>query len=405
MKDLKDGIRALVRLDFQGRVHKTYRGSGIEDRYHQEVAVLKILEERNCPYVPRLLEEHPEEFRIVTTSCGAPVPQLTQKKADSLFQALERDFGVIHDDPEPRNVTYSTQLGRFCLIDFELATIIPQTSGSLDHGQKEGEIWKVRWHARTKKGGHSEGNDDFYSILGIAPGHTHIREKTGESLLDPEHTLLAISDGMGGQNAGELASRLILSWMRRSSSLIYEALAKHPEDTSALERAMHRAHLGLNEVALEDEKIRGMGATLTIAYITPAYLTMAHIGDSRLYLHRDGETRQLSTDHSIAFQEWKAGKMTEYAYRNHPRRAALYDSLGGGHEHINPQFLSLPLQHGDRLLLCSDGLVDGLSEQAIHQELCSLPPRGEIADSLLARAVANDGGDDTTLIFAEISHL
>jgi len=121
MKELKDGLRALVRLDFQGRVHKTYRGSGTQDRYNQEVAVLKVLEERGCPYVPRLLEEHPEELRIVTTSCGGPAMHLTQKKATELFDALARDYGVQHDDPEPRNVTYSPQLARFCLIDFELA--------------------------------------------------------------------------------------------------------------------------------------------------------------------------------------------------------------------------------------------------------------------------------------------
>lgn len=91
----------------------------------KEVAVLKVLEERGCPYVPRLLEVHPEEFYMVTTNCGRTAPMLTQEKAKKLFAALEKDYGVRHLDAEPRNITYSDKMGRFCIIDFELAEILP----------------------------------------------------------------------------------------------------------------------------------------------------------------------------------------------------------------------------------------------------------------------------------------
>jgi len=125
MKQLKDGIRSTVRIDFQGHVHKRLRGTGAAERYATEVAVLKVLEERGCPYVPKLVEEHPEEMYFVSTNCGRIADQIRKERADELFAELERDYGVRHLDAEPRNVTYSDRLGRFCLIDFELAEILP----------------------------------------------------------------------------------------------------------------------------------------------------------------------------------------------------------------------------------------------------------------------------------------
>lgn len=125
MKQLKDGIRSTVRLDFQGHVHKRLRGTGAEERYATEVAVLKVLEERGCPYVPKLVEEYPEELYFVSTNCGRIADQIRKERSDELFAELERDYGIRHLDAEPRNVTYSDRLGRFCLIDFELAEILP----------------------------------------------------------------------------------------------------------------------------------------------------------------------------------------------------------------------------------------------------------------------------------------
>lgn len=128
MRNLKDGIRAHVRIDWNGRVHKRFRGTDADKRYANEVAVLKVLEQRGCPYTPHLLEEYPDELYFVSTNCGSPVPNLSYEKAQELFAELERDFGVRHGDAEPRNITYSPQLGRFCIIDFEIAEILPLPS-------------------------------------------------------------------------------------------------------------------------------------------------------------------------------------------------------------------------------------------------------------------------------------
>ena len=125
MKDLKDGIRAHVRLDWMGNVHKRFRGTDADKRYATEVAVLKVLEDRGCPYVPKLVEEHPDELYFVSTSCGQTATSISKERSDQLFADLERDYGIRHLDPEPRNITYDTHAGRFCIIDFELAEILP----------------------------------------------------------------------------------------------------------------------------------------------------------------------------------------------------------------------------------------------------------------------------------------
>ena len=131
IEPLKDGIRSSVKIDFYGHVHKRFRGTDADKRYAMEVRVLKELEVRGCDYVPRLLEEHPEELYFVSTNCGKPADQISKEKSDQLFAILERDFGVRHLDAEPRNITYSANLGCFCIIDFELAEILPRPPGLL----------------------------------------------------------------------------------------------------------------------------------------------------------------------------------------------------------------------------------------------------------------------------------
>ena len=127
MHEVKDTLRATVRIGYDGRVHKTFRGPKAEERFANEVKILQYLEERGCPFVPRLLEAYPEQLKIVTSSCGQRVEHLDPARTKELFAELEA-FGVRHDDPEMRNVTYRQSDGRFCLIDFEFATILPDNT-------------------------------------------------------------------------------------------------------------------------------------------------------------------------------------------------------------------------------------------------------------------------------------
>jgi predicted Ser/Thr protein kinase len=123
MLKVKDTLRATVNLTFDGRVIKAYHGSNALERFTQEVKVLRLLESRKCTFVPRLLEADAEKVRIITTNCGSRVDHLDDARLKELFAELET-YGVRHDDPEMRNVTYRFQDGRFCIIDFEFATIL-----------------------------------------------------------------------------------------------------------------------------------------------------------------------------------------------------------------------------------------------------------------------------------------
>ena len=122
MHEIKDTARALVRIGYDGRVHKTYRGSRAQERFEHEVRVLRELESRGCTFVPKLLEVDAPHLSIVTTSCGTRIDRLDPAKQQRLFAELET-FGVRHEDADIRNVTYRNSDGRFCLIDFEFATL------------------------------------------------------------------------------------------------------------------------------------------------------------------------------------------------------------------------------------------------------------------------------------------
>lgn len=124
MLKVKDTLRATVNLSFDGRVYKTYHGPDAMTRFTNETRVLRHLEARGCQFVPKLLEADAQKPQIVTSNCGSRVEHLDAARLKELFAELEQ-FGVRHDDPDIRNVTYRQSDGRFCLIDFEFATILP----------------------------------------------------------------------------------------------------------------------------------------------------------------------------------------------------------------------------------------------------------------------------------------
>jgi len=125
MLKVKDTKRATVHVMFDGRVMKQYHGADAQTRFDNEVKVLKYLEEKGCHFVPKLLDADPEHLKIITTSCGIRVEQIREERVREVFAELEA-FGVRHDDAEARNITYRQSDGRFCVIDFEFATILDE---------------------------------------------------------------------------------------------------------------------------------------------------------------------------------------------------------------------------------------------------------------------------------------
>ncbi len=223
--------------------------------------------------------------------------------------------------------------------------------------------------------------------------------------LDSQDLVLAISDGMGGGLAGDLASRMILSQLSVLIPKFHLAQQQglSPDYKKYLKDAIEQVHASINYHGEQDPELAGMGATLTLVWLTEQSLHYVHVGDSRLYRNREENTEQITADHTFAWQKHKRGELSEYAFRQHPRRSILCQVIGAGHRCLRADYGSFTLQKGDRFLLCSDGLIDGLWQKNIHailnEKTCST---SQLAESLLLRAIANDGRDDTTLILLQV---
>ena len=122
MHEMKDTARATVRIGYDGRVHKTFRGHRAKERFEHELRVLKHLEARGCNFVPQVLDADPATLKLVTTNCGGRVDHMGEERQKEIFAELEQ-YGVRHEDPFLRNITYRTTDGLFCIIDFEFATL------------------------------------------------------------------------------------------------------------------------------------------------------------------------------------------------------------------------------------------------------------------------------------------
>ncbi len=264
----------------------------------------------------------------------------------------------------------------------------------------------LHWASLTHSGSRKPRNDD--SLIAFASGAqgAEMLSASGCHSLDRHDLVFAVSDGMGGGNAGDIASGIILNQMAEIIPETFKAAAAgfFPDSVSHLGDALRTIHEQINSAAEGCPEKSGMAATLALAWFTPDNLYLANVGDSRVYRSRGGTLEQLSRDHTTAWSQWKRGEMTEIQYRSHPRRAALYEVVGGGHKKVNPHFAAIPYEPGDRFLVCSDGLIDGVWERHISDALASCPESpAETAAALAKRAIDNSGIDDTSLIVITVS--
>lgn len=263
----------------------------------------------------------------------------------------------------------------------------------------------LHWAARSHSGSRKPRNDD--SLIAFASGQNgaEILAADGSHSLARHDLVFAVSDGMGGGNAGDIASSIIVQQMTEIIPLTFKAAASgiFPDSLSHLGDALRTIHEQINAAADGCDLKSGMAATLALAWFTPDNLYLANAGDSRIYQSRDGVLTQLSRDHTSAWGQWKRGEISEIQYRTHPRRAALYEVVGGGHGKVHPHFAAISYQPGDRFLVCSDGLIDGLWERHISDALAACPDDpAATADALLKRAIDNSGIDDTSLIVVAV---
>jgi PPM family protein phosphatase len=229
---------------------------------------------------------------------------------------------------------------------------------------------------------------------------------SGSRSLADQDLVFAVSDGMGGGNAGNIASSSILHQMSEMIPETFKAAAAgfFPDSLSHLGDAVRLVHEKINTAAFGCKEKSGMAATLALAWFTPDNLYLSNVGDSRIYRSRDGVLEQLTRDHTTAWSQWKRGEISEIQYRTHPRRAALFEVVGGGYPSISPHFAAVQYQAADRFLICSDGLIDGLWERHLSEGLAAGTGNSQnMAESLMKRAIANSGIDDTSLIVITVA--
>lgn len=206
--------------------------------------------------------------------------------------------------------------------------------------------------------------------------------------------LLALADGMGGHAAGEVASQLVVA-----------ALAHLDDDEpggdllSKLEGAVRAGNQAIAaHVELEPE-LDGMGTTLTAILFAAGRIGMAHIGDSRAYMMRDGELAQITKDDTFVQTLVDEGRITAEEAHSHPQRSLIMRALTG-HE-VEPTLVMREAREGDRYLLCSDGLSDPVSQETIHEAL-KIADVAECADRLIELALRGGGPDNVTVVVADV---
>lgn len=230
---------------------------------------------------------------------------------------------------------------------------------------------------------------------GVRTDVGRVREGNEDSYLMDE-PLFGIADGMGGHAAGEVASSTAVEAL---SSGAARANAEDPESLVALIKEANRA---IFEKATTDDSLHGMGTTCTLVLIDAHKIHLAHVGDSRAYLSRDGDLLRLSEDHTLVGRMVREGQLTEEEAAKHPQRSMITRSLGIDSD-VRVDLRSFDVRDGDRIMLCSDGLTSMVGEDTIKRVLQQKKSPQGAADELVDLANEAGGEDNITVVILDLS--
>jgi serine/threonine protein phosphatase PrpC len=229
-------------------------------------------------------------------------------------------------------------------------------------------------------------------------GHVGVITDTGrkrrrnEDAYVCEPPLFAIADGMGGAQAGEVASRLAAAALKESDA---RTLGGEERISDLIQEANRRVY----DRSITDPNTSGMGTTITVALVEDGNVAFGHVGDSRAYLIRDGRMEQVTEDHSLVNELMKSGKLSREEAETHPQRSVITRALGTDPD-VDADTFTIEAKSGDVFLLCSDGLTDMVGEREIL-ELVELN-RQDIDAALksLVKAANRSGGEDNITVVA-----
>ncbi|NLG57040.1 MAG: Stp1/IreP family PP2C-type Ser/Thr phosphatase [Clostridiales bacterium] len=221
-----------------------------------------------------------------------------------------------------------------------------------------------------------------------------VRPSNQDALLQTAgpYALFAVADGMGGHRGGNIASAMAVDCLSEIDN-------QSPPEEEALKAAFDRANRLIWERQRQDENLSGMGTTLTALWEGADYVLLGHVGDSRAYLYRDGVLRQMSADHSLVGELLRSGMLNSEDARTYPYRNIVTRAVGTD-QALESDIARVDKLPGDRWLLCSDGLTEYASQEAITRAMALA--LSEAAEQLMALALSGGGRDNITLMFLEV---
>lgn len=239
----------------------------------------------------------------------------------------------------------------------------------------------MKFAAGTDRGLIRDINEDCYRIIPESPQNP---------------CAFIVADGMGGHNSGEVASRMtvdyISDYIEHSSSLLFSCSDIGEE----IKKMVGEANLTVFEASLDKPETSGMGTTLTMAVITGSRVTVAHVGDSRLYLARSTNLQQITEDHSYIEELIKNGTLTREEAGSHPRKHVITRAIGSSKD-LEVDVQDFEAKDGDILLLCSDGLTNMICENEIYSIIKDNEPE-KACEQLIEAAKGKGGEDNITVI-------
>jgi PPM family protein phosphatase len=268
--------------------------------------------------------------------------------------------------------------------------------------------------ALTDRGKVREGNEDAYVVFRTGRFLERLASSVPEAELPPRIEdggyLMVVADGLGGHEAGDVASRsamlTTLDFIVRSPKWVLkldDPKTRKAEINELLARSreyLDTVHASLREQAAGDSRLAGMGTTLTLAYSVGIDLFVLHVGDSKAYHLRGSEMRKITRDHTVAQEYADLGVISQQEVSTHRMQHVLTRAVGGPSEKLQGDMHHVQVADGDRLLLCSDGLTDMATEDEIAEVLRAHPESDAACRVLVDLALERGGRDNVTVIVA-----